>query len=88
MIETTLTTNNQFTFDQSLLEHLGVKAGEKLAVRKLPDGAISIRASKKHRKITELAGALKGKTDVRMTTEEINQTIAAGYIAHGMRGLV
>jgi len=87
MMETTLTTNHQFTFDKSLLEHLGVKVGEKLAVRKLPDGGISISASKKHRKITELAGALKGKTDVKMSTEGINQAIAAGYIAHGMRGL-
>jgi len=88
MMEMTLTTENQFTFNKSLLAHLGVKAGEKIAVRKLPDGEIGISASKKHRKITELAGALKGKTDVKMSTEEINQAIAAGYIAHGMRGLV
>jgi len=87
MIEMTLTAKNQFTFNKSLLTHLGVKAGEKIAIRKLPDGGISITASKKNRNIMELAGALKGKTDVKLSIEEINQAITDGYIAHGMRGL-
>ena len=87
MIEMTLTAKSQFTFNKSLLEHLGVKAGEKIAVRKLPDGSINIGASKKHRNIMELAGALKGKSDVKLTDEEINQAIIDSYVEHGMRGL-
>ncbi|MCL2524639.1 MAG: type II toxin-antitoxin system PrlF family antitoxin [Betaproteobacteria bacterium] len=87
MIEMTLTAKNQFTFNKSLLEHLGVKAGEKIAIKKLPDGSININASKKHRSVMDLAGALKGKTDVKMTIEQINQAIADGYVEHGMRGM-
>jgi len=87
MLEMTLTAQSQFTLNNSLLEHLGVKAGEKIAIKKLPDGSISINASKKHRNIMELAGALKGKTDIKMSIEEINQAIAEGYIEHGTRGL-
>jgi len=88
MIEMTLTAKCQFTLNKSLLEHLGVKPGEKIAIKKLPDGSININASKKHRDIMELAGALKGKTDVKMSIEEINQAIADGYVEHGMRGLM
>lgn len=87
MLEMTVTTKSQFTLNKSLLEHLGVKAGEKITIKKLPDGSININASKKHRNIMELAGALKGKTDVKMTIEEIHQAVAEGYAEHGMRGL-
>jgi len=83
----TLTAKSQFTFNKSLLEHLGVKAGEKISIRKLPDGSLNINASKKNRNIMDLAGALKGKTDVKMSIEEIDQAIADGYHMHGTRGL-
>jgi len=87
MIEMTLTEKHQFTFNKSLLEHLGVKAGEKIAIRKLPDGSLSINASKKNQNIMTLAGALKGKTNIKMSIEEINRVIAQGYIDHGKNGL-
>jgi len=87
MIEMTLTAKSQFTFNKSLLEHLGVKPGDKIAIRKSPDGSLNINASKKNRNIMDLAGALKGKTDIKMSIEEINQAIADGYRAHGTRGL-
>jgi len=83
MNEMTLTAKHQFTFNKSLLTHLGVRAGEKIAIRKLPDGGIHISASKKNRNIMELAGALKGKTDVKMSVEDINKAIADGYVANG-----
>jgi predicted glycosyltransferase len=87
MIELTLTAKSQFTFNKSLLEHLGVKAGDKIAIRKLPDGSIKINASKKHRSIMDLVGALEGKTKVRLTDEELQQAIIDGYVEHGMRGM-
>jgi antitoxin component of MazEF toxin-antitoxin module len=66
---------------------LGVKAGEKIAIQKLPDGSIKINASKKRRNIMELIGSLQGKTDVKLSIEEINQAIADSYVEHGMRGM-
>jgi len=87
MIEMTLTAKSQFTFNKSLLEHLGVKAGEKIAIRKLPDGSISINSSKRNRNIMALAGALRGKTNINMSIDEMDKSIVAGYIEHGKRGL-
>jgi len=87
MIELTLSGKNQFTFNKSLLEHLGIKSGEKIVIRKLPDGSLNINASKKNRSIMDLAGALKGKTAIKMTIEEMNKVIAEGYREHGTRGL-
>lgn len=87
MLEMTLTAKGQVTFNKSLLEHLGVKAGEKIAIKKQPDGSLKIDASKKRRNIMDLAGSLKGKTDVKLTIEEIQQAIVDGYVEHGMRGM-
>jgi bifunctional DNA-binding transcriptional regulator/antitoxin component of YhaV-PrlF toxin-antitoxin module len=87
MIEMTLTAKGQFTFDKSLLEHLGVKAGEKIAIKKQPDGSLKINASKKHRNIMDLIGSLETKTNVKLTDDELNAAIANAYIEHGMRGL-
>jgi len=87
MIEMTLTAKHQFTLNKSLLAHLGVRAGEKISIRKFPDGEISITASKKNRNIMELAGILKGKTDVKLSIEDINKAIADSYVEHGTRGL-
>jgi len=87
MLEVTLTSKHQFTFNKSLLEHLGVKAGEKISIKKLPNGSINIDASKKRHNIMELAGSLKSATHVKMSIEEINQAITDGYVKHGTKGL-
>lgn len=86
MVEMTLTAKGQFTFNKSLMEHLGVKAGDKIAIRKQPDGSLKIIASKKHRDIAELAGSLKGKTSVRLSDEELSAAIANAYVERGTRG--
>ncbi|MDR0458309.1 MAG: AbrB/MazE/SpoVT family DNA-binding domain-containing protein [Burkholderiaceae bacterium] len=86
MVEMTLTAKGQFTFNKALLEHLGVKAGEKIAIRKQPDGSLKINASKKHRNIMDLMGSLEGKTDVKLTDAELSQAIADSYATHGLRG--
>jgi len=87
MIELTLTSKNQFTFNKSLLEHLGIKSGEKIVIRKLPDGSLNINASKKNRSIMDLAGVLKEKTTIKMSVEEMNKIIEEGYKEHGSREL-
>jgi len=87
MLEITLTSKHQFTFNKSLLEHLGVKAGEKISVKKMPNGSINIDASKKRHNIMDLAGSLKSATNIKMSIEEINQAIADEYVKHGSKGL-
>lgn len=86
MIEMRLTAKGQFTFNKSLMEHLGVKAGEKIIIRKQPDGSLKINASKKHRDIKGLVGSLKAKSGVKLTDDEMNEAIINAYLEHGMRG--
>jgi len=87
MFAMTLTAKNQFTFNKSLLAHLGLKAGEKIAIKKMPDGSLNLSAHKKQRDIMALAGALRDQTPVKMSLEEMNQAIADGYREQGARGL-
>jgi len=87
MFEMTLTSKNQLTFNKSILEHLGVKAGEKITIKKLKDGSIHIDASKKRSDIMKLAGALKSDTNIKMSIEDMNNAIAQGYRKNGLKGL-
>ena len=41
----TVTAKGQVTFRKDILRHLGVHPGEKLAIDKLPDGRIEVRAA-------------------------------------------
>jgi AbrB family looped-hinge helix DNA binding protein len=42
----TVTAKGQVTLRKDLLEHLGVHPGKKIAVDKLPDGRIEVRAAR------------------------------------------
>jgi len=88
-MELTLTARGQFTFNKSLMEHLGVSAGEKISIRKLPDGKIEIQAKKNKMPPQALLATLRStiKTDVKLTIEEINDEIARCYAEAGMKGL-
>jgi hypothetical protein len=44
-----------------LLKHLGVRPGDKIAVDKLPDGRIEVRAARPTGKISDAFGFLKRK---------------------------
>lgn len=81
----TLTAKGQFTFNKSLMEHLGIKAGEKIIVKKLPDGSLKVEAAKKQIDILSLAGSLK--TNVQLTDDELQQAIQHSYIQRGTKGL-
>jgi len=78
----TLTAKGQFTFDQRLLHHLGVKAGEKVLVKMLPDGSLKIEAEKNQGDILSLAGSLKSR--VRLSDEQLQEAIRQSYIQGGL----
>jgi hypothetical protein len=46
---------------KDLLEHLGVRPGEKIAVGKLPDGRIELKAAKPAERISDVFGSLRTK---------------------------
>ncbi|MDR1163793.1 MAG: type II toxin-antitoxin system PrlF family antitoxin [Candidatus Accumulibacter sp.] len=88
-MELTLTARGQFTFNKSLMEHLGVSPGEKISIRKLPAGKIEIQAQKNQISPQALLTTLRStiKTDVKLSIEEMNDEIAACYAEAAMKGL-
>ncbi len=74
----TTTSRGQVTLRKEILQHVGIKPGEKLEIDLLPGGEFRGRAvRKKTGKIEDAFGILKGKTNgTVLTIEEINEAIA------------
>jgi len=79
MATITVTTRGQVTFRKKVLEHLGIKAGEKIELDLLPDGRGIIRAAKRTGKIQDFFGVLAGKTKKVATIEEMNEAAERGW---------
>jgi bifunctional DNA-binding transcriptional regulator/antitoxin component of YhaV-PrlF toxin-antitoxin module len=80
----TVTTRGQVTFRKEILQHLGIKVGEKIELDLLPDGRAELRAAQSKGSFRELRGILKNKTNgVRLSIEEINQAITTAGAAAG-----
>jgi bifunctional DNA-binding transcriptional regulator/antitoxin component of YhaV-PrlF toxin-antitoxin module len=75
----TVTARGQVTFRKKVMEHLGVKPGEKIQIDLLPDGRGIIRAARAGGNIESFIGMLAGKTKKVATIEEINEATAAGW---------
>jgi len=75
----TITAKGQVTLRKDLLSHLGVHPGEKIAVEKLPDGRIEVRAVRGAGKISDVFGLLKRENGPRLTIEEMNEIAAEGW---------
>lgn len=79
----TVTARGQVTFRKEVLQHLGIKPGERIELDLLPNGRAELKAMQPKGSFQELRGVLKGKTNgVRLSIEEINDAIAeAGTLA-------
>jgi bifunctional DNA-binding transcriptional regulator/antitoxin component of YhaV-PrlF toxin-antitoxin module len=76
----TVTAKGQVTLRKDLLEHLGVQPGAKIAVEKLPDGRIEVKAARPTGKISDVFGQLKTKRKGRtLSIEDMNKIIARGW---------
>ena len=76
----TVTAKGQVTFRKDVLEHLGVRPGEKISVDKLPDGRIEVKAVRPAGKISDAFGFLKAKRKGRaLSIDEINEIAAQGW---------
>jgi AbrB family looped-hinge helix DNA binding protein len=76
----TVTSKGQVTLRKDVLEHLGVRPGEKIVVDKLPDGRVQVRAARPAGRIADVFGCLKraaaGKT---LSLGEIGEVAAGGW---------
>jgi AbrB family looped-hinge helix DNA binding protein len=75
----TVTARGQVTFRKDVLNHLGIRPGEKIELDKLPDGRVALKAARPAGTIDDFLGRLAGKTDKVATLEEINEAAAAGW---------
>ena len=75
----TVTAKGQVTLRKDVLEHLGVQPGEKIAVNKLPDGKIEVKAARPTGKISDVFGLLKRRGGPSLTIEEMNKIAARGW---------
>lgn len=79
MTTLTVTAKGQVTLKKELLQHLGVKPGQKIEVNALPGGKLSVRAVRRKGSVEDFIGYLAGKTDKVATIEEMNEAIADGW---------
>ena len=79
MATLTVTGRGQVTFRKDVLQHLGIKPGEKIELEKLPDGRVALRATRPTGKIDSFIGILAGRTKKVATLEEIEEAAQDGW---------
>ena len=75
----TVTARGQVTFRKDVLQHLGIKPGEKIELDLLPDGRAARKAARPAGTIDDFLGLLAGKTTKVATIEEMNDAAAQGW---------
>jgi len=75
----TVTARGQVTFRKEVLQHLGIKPGEKIELDLLPDGRAALKAAKPSGSMARFVGLLAGRTSKVATLEEISEAAASGW---------
>ena len=75
----TVTAKGQVTLRKDLLKHIGVQPGEKIAVDKLPDGRIAMKAARPTGKISDVFDPFKRRNGPSLSIEQINKVAARGW---------
>ena len=77
--ELSVTAKGQITLKRSVLDHLGVRPGQKVGVNLLPNGRVEIVAADDHApKLSSLRGILKRPGQRVVSLEEMQEAIEAG----------
>ncbi len=79
MTTLTVTSRGQVTFRREVLQHLGIKPGEKIEFELLPDGRAMLRAAKPAASIEGFVGLLAGRSPKVASIEEISAAAARGW---------
>jgi len=79
MPKLTVTARGQVTFRKEVLQHLGIKAGEKIELELLPGGKGIVKAAHPSGTIDGFIGLLAGRKKKVATLEEINEAAARGW---------
>jgi antitoxin PrlF len=77
-LELTVTANGRLTLRQTVLDHLGAKPGDKVAVSLLPDGKVDLTSAFMRHNLSSVRGALRCKGQRRVSLEEMQAAIEVG----------
>jgi len=81
MASLAVTAKGQVTLKRDLLQHLGIKPGERIDFEKLTGGELRVRAARPSGTIDKFLHALDGKVtlDKPLTIEAMNAIAEAGW---------
>lgn len=79
MATLTVTARGQVTFRKEVLQHLGIKPGEKIELDLVPDGRGILKAARPSGTIGGFVGLLAGRTKKVATLDEMNEATARGW---------
>lgn len=79
MTTLTVTSRGQVTFRKEVLQHLGIRPGDKIELSLLPDGRGVLAAAKPSGTISGFVGSLAGRTRKVATLDEISSAAAEGW---------
>lgn len=75
----TVTRKGQLTLRKELLEHLGIKPGQRVDVEVLPGGRLELHAERATGDINSFIGLLAGRTTRKASLDELNAAAAEGW---------
>jgi bifunctional DNA-binding transcriptional regulator/antitoxin component of YhaV-PrlF toxin-antitoxin module len=79
MTTLTVTARGQVTFRKDVLQHLGIKPGDRIELDLLPDGRGVLKAARSSGSIDGFVGLLAGRSSKVATIEEINAACEKGW---------
>lgn len=79
----TVTARGQVTFRKDVLQHLGIKPGDKIELDLLPDGRGVLKAARSRGSIDGFVGLLAGQSSKVATIEEITIASETGWAGEG-----
>lgn len=79
MASLAVTMKGQVTLKRDLLQHLGIKPGERIDFDKLPGGELRVKAARPAGTIDSFIGRHAGKVKRPMTIEDMNEIAASGW---------
>ena len=79
MATLTVTARGQVTFRKDVLQHLGIRPGDKIELDLLPGGRGILKAARPAGTIKGFVGLLAGRTKRVASIDEINAATAQGW---------
>jgi bifunctional DNA-binding transcriptional regulator/antitoxin component of YhaV-PrlF toxin-antitoxin module len=79
MATLTVTARGQVTFRKDVLQHLGIKPGEKIELHLMPGGQGVLKAARSKGTMDRFVGLLAGRTKKVASIEEINEASARAW---------